>query len=412
LLRDAGIEYGLAQIARPVLTAAGLSPGQIRILVVNDRKLNAFITDTQHIFINSGLILRLNDVTMLQSVIAHEAAHIANGHLARRASSFRTSKTASSLGTLLAAATALVGHTEAATGIVIGTNSAAKRRFFSHTHAEESAADQSGIRYLAQAGINPQGAVKVMEIFKGQEMLSAARQDPYTQSHPLSSERSRKIKNLVSAQTKTFTNDPNAQYWFLRSQAKLSAFLRSPKWTLGKLKFETTKDIRLLRAAVAYFRQSNLPKATKAIVAAIEFRPKDGYLYDLYGNILLKSGKPKRSVKVYQQAVKLLPTNGLVLGGLGRALLANGQATSALPALEKARSVDFNDVRVLHDLAVAYAKTHQKGMAALITAERFALLSRGKDAVLHAKRAQSLLAEGSGPWKRAMDIQNKTAKTN
>ena len=412
LLRDAGIEYGLAQVARPVLIAAGLSPDQIKILVVNENSLNAFVADTQHIFINAGLILRLNDATMLQSIIAHEAAHIANGHLARRQISFGTSKTAAGLGLLLATATALAGNTEAATGIALGTNSAAKRRFFSHTRAEESAADQSGIRYLVRAGINPQSAVKVMEIFKGQDMLSATRQDPYARSHPLSRNRSRTIKNLVSVQTKTFSNDPNAQYWFDRSQAKLSAFLRSPKWTLGKLKSETTKDIRLLRATVAYFRQSNLPKATKSLEAAVKIRPKDGYLYDLYGEILLKSGKPKRSVKAYQQAVKLLPGNGIVLGGLGRALLADGQAKSALAVLEKARSVDFSDVRVLRDLAIAYAKTQQQGMAALVTAERFALLGRSKDAVLHAKRAEVRLAEGSSAWNRAMDILNKTATKN
>ena len=412
LLRDAGIEYGLAQVARPVLIAAGLSPDQTKILVVNDNKLNAFVVDTQHIFINAGLILRLDDATMLQSIIAHEAAHIANGHLARRKISFGTSKTAAGLGLLLAAATALAGNTEAATGIALGTNSAAERRFFSHTRAEESAADQSGIRYLARAGINPQGAVKVMKIFKGQEILNATRQDPYARSHPLSRDRSRTIENLVSVQTKTFYNDPNAQYWFDRSQAKLSAFFRSTKWTSGKLKSETTKDIRLLRAAVVYFRQSNLPKATKSLEAAIKLRPKDGFLYDLYGEILLKSGKSKRSVKAYQQAVKLLPGNGVVLGGLGRALLADGQAKSALPVLEKARSVDFSDVRVLRDLAIAYAKTQQQGMAALVTAERFALLGRSKDTVLHAKRAEALLAEGSGAWKRAMDILNKTAKEN
>ena len=108
----------------------------------------------------------------------------------------------------------------------------------------------------------------------------------------------------------------------------------------------------------------------------------------------------------------MLHGNGIVLGGLGRALLADGQAKSALPVLEKARSVDFSDVRVLRDLAIAYAKTQQQGMAALVTAERFALLGRSKDAVLHAKRAEALLAEGSGAWKRAMDILNKTAKEN
>ena len=59
---------------------------------------------------------------------------------------------------------------------------------------------------------------------------------------------------------------------------------------------------------------------------------------------------------------------------------------------------------MLRDLATAYAKTGQTGMAALTTAERFAIQGRLKDAGIHAKRATGLLATGSGPWQRAQDV--------
>ena len=141
----------------------------------------------------------------------------------------------------------------------------------------------------------------------------------------------------------------------------------------------------------------------------IKLRPDDGYIYDLYGEILLKSRALKQSIQAYQTAVSLVPENGIILGGLGRALLADGRAKSALPVLEKARSVDFGDTRVLRDLALAYAKTNQTGMASLVTAERYALQGRIGDALIHSKRAEGLLPKGSGPWKRAMDIQNRAA---
>ena len=202
LLRDADIEHSLSQIAQPVLAAAGLSSNQIKILVVNDSSLNAFVADSQHIFLNVGLILRLGEVGMLQAVIAHEAAHIVNGHLARRSSNFGASKTAAGLGMLLAAATAITGNSDAAAGIALGTNSTAQRLFFAHTRAEEAAADQSGIRYMVRAEIDPQAAVKLLNIFEGQEMLSPSRQDPYARSHPLSRDRNRTIKNLVVSRKK------------------------------------------------------------------------------------------------------------------------------------------------------------------------------------------------------------------
>ena len=409
LLRDADIEHSLAQLAQPVLTAAGLSSQQVKILVVNDSSLNAFVADSQHIFINAGLILRLDEVGMLQAVIAHEAAHIVNGHLARRSSNYGASKTAAGLGMLLAAATAIAGNSDAAAGIALGTSSSAQRLFFTHTRAEESAADQSGIRYMVRAKIDPKAAIKLLNIFEGQEMLSSSRQDPYARSHPLSRDRNRTIKNLVGVQKEIFKPDLNSQYWFARAKGKLSAFTRSPKWTFRNLAYEKAPDIRLMRKAVAFFRRSDLSSAKEALEAVIKLRPDDGYLYDLYGEILLKSRAPKQSVKVYRKAVALVPDNGIILGGLGRALLADGQAKSALPILEKARSVDFSDTRVLRDLALAYAQTNQNGMASLVTAERYALQGNLRDALLHSKRAEGLLPRGSGPWKRAMDIQNRTA---
>jgi predicted Zn-dependent protease len=38
LLRDADIEHAFAELSRPVLQAAGLSPKSIKILLLNDKK--------------------------------------------------------------------------------------------------------------------------------------------------------------------------------------------------------------------------------------------------------------------------------------------------------------------------------------------------------------------------------------
>ena len=43
-LRDADMEYALGQLAAPILSAAGLSPSQVQIVVLDDNSLNAFVT--------------------------------------------------------------------------------------------------------------------------------------------------------------------------------------------------------------------------------------------------------------------------------------------------------------------------------------------------------------------------------
>ena len=72
--------------------------------------------------------------------------------------------------------------------------------------------------------------------------------------------------------------------------------------------------------------------------------------------------------------------------------------------LEKACARDGRDAYVMRDLAAAYAKSGNNGMASLVTAERYALLGRLEDAEIHATRASGLLPNGSGGWQRAQDV--------
>jgi len=58
----------------------------------------------------------------------------------------------------------------------------------------------------------------------------------------------------------------------------------------------------------------------------------------------------------------------------------------------------------LTELAAAYARQGNKGMASLVTAERYAMTGRLEDAGLHAQRASDLLPRGSTGWRRAQDV--------
>ena len=159
-----------------------------------------------------------------------------------------------------------------------------------------------------------------------------------------------------------------------------------------------------MRRAVACHRQSQPDKALAELNKALAKRPNDPFLHDLKGEILLKSRRFSQAVSAYRRAAELAPNEALILAGLGRAYLATDQLKSAKSALERAYAVDFRDSIMLRDLSVAYARSGQTGMAALVTAERYAITGRLKDAGIHAKRATDLLPSGSGPWQRAQDV--------
>lgn len=405
LIRDADIEHALSELARPILQAAGLSPNSVKVLIIQDDTMNAFVVDNNHIFIHSGLLLRMRNPAMLQSVIAHEAAHIANGHMARRAQNMARANTITGLGVALAAAAAAAsGRGDAAAGLGLGIGGSAQRVFMSHTRAEESAADSDGLRYMERAGLDMQGFSDVLGLFRGQEVLSQGRQDPYARTHPLSRDRLRAVEAYIQARRGETRADPEAAYWFARINGKLSAFLRAPRWTLDRLDDSATPDIAMMRQAIAWHRTPDPARAIAAADRLVAMRPKDPFVHDLRGQILLESRQFPAAVAAYRQAAALAPRNALIQAGYGRALLAAGQPKAALEALTASRDRDFRNAMMLRDLAVAYARAGQEGMASLVTAERFALQGRLADALIHANRAVGLLPRGSAPFNRAQDV--------
>jgi len=404
LLRDSDIEAGLSRIAAPVLIAAGLSPVSTKVLVVDDDRLNAFVIDRHHIFLHSGLILRSTTPEMLQSVIAHEAAHIANGHIARRRQALLLSRNTANFGMALAVAVGAASDLgEAATGIALGVRGSATRKFLSHSRAEESSADQSALGYMVRSGTNPMGMVETLDIFVGQENLVAGRQDPYVRSHPLTRDRMRSVATMAMAHDDLST-DPNMVYWHARVIGKLSAFQRAPSWTLGRINDSLSEDIKHMRTAIAQGREGKLTSAIESIDRALALRPADPFYQDLKAELYMRNRAFSKSARSYKKAHHLRPKDAIILAGYGRALLAEGKFLRALDILEQARVRDFRNSALLRDLGVAYSKLGKHAMASLVSAERNSLQGRIKDAKMHANRAAAGLPLGSPAWQRAQDI--------
>jgi len=407
LIRDAEIEFALRQLLAPVASAAGMGSGRMRVIMIDDRSLNAFVADTRTIFIHTGLILKLKTAAQLQAVMAHEVAHIANGHITRRAANQRNARLSAIAGIAAALAVGASGNGKAAAGVALGAQSSATRVFYSHTRTEESSADQSGARYMARAGIDTQAMVEVLEIFSGQVALPESRVDPYMLTHPLTRDRLRAVKGYAVAYGQDVEANATAEYWFARAKGKLAAFKQKSSYTLRKVKKGDTSDAALIQRAVAYHRKPDPKAAIREIDKLVAKRPTDPFVHELRGQILLESRNFGAAVSAYGKAVNLAGNEPLIRAGYGRALLALNTPDGnkkALAALTAAQARDTLDPRMLRDLAVAYARLGNNGMASVVTAERYAIQGRLSDAVVHAKRAVGILPPGSPGALRARDI--------
>jgi len=409
LIRDAEIERTLEAMSAPLFQAAGFPPGTIEIYILNDRTLNAFVANGNNMFLHTGLLEILETPEELLAVIAHEAGHIAGGHQARRQINVRNARGPALLGVLVGIAAGVAGGGgEAATALIAGSQGAVMRTLLRYNRGEEAAADQAALDYLARAGINPNGMLKVLERFRGQEVFNVGNIDPFVLTHPLGTERIQLIERRVGEATgRTFAADPVRAYWHGRMRAKLVGFLDAPERVLDRLEGEAETEEVLYSKAVAFYRLPALPEALAAVDRLIALRPADPFFIELKGQILFETGHGEQAVPLYREAVRLAPGEALLEAGLGRALLSLEQPKAdaeALEVLQNARRRDLGDASALRDLATAYSRAGDQGMVGLATAERYALTGDIEDAMLHARRAVAVLPEGSPGWLRAQDI--------
>jgi len=408
LIRDAEIERTLDNMTAPIFKAAGYRPGDIHLYILNDHTVNAFVANGNNMFLNTGLLEKLETPEEVMAVVAHETGHLAGGHEARRQINIRNAKGPSLIGLLVGLAAGFAGGGAAGTAIIAGSQSAIQRTFLRYDRGEEAAADQASVKYLTRAGVDPGAMLKVLARFRGQEVFNLGNIDPFILNHPLSTERMQLLERSVAETADhQYPANPERKYWHGRMRAKLMGYLDSPEQTLYHLEGKSETENTLYAKAVALYRLPSMSEAIAATDRLIELRPNDPFYIELKGQILFETGHPDEAVPLYRQAVRLAPGEPLLEGGLGRALLAldePGADAEALEVLQKARRSDLGDATALRALATAYSRAGNQGMAELATAERDALTGNVKDATLHARRAAAKMPEGSPGWLRAQDI--------
>lgn len=410
-IRDAEIESTLRRLSDPIFQAAGLDPASIDIFLLQDGTLNAFVAGGRTMVLNTGLLQRFPQAETLIGVIAHETGHISGGHVTRRAAMARELRGPALMAVILGtAAAAAAGGGQAAAAAAIGGQGAVQRIMTAYTRAEEAAADQAAVSYMTRAGVDPEGMLAILRLFKGQEVFRSDRIDPYLLSHPLSSERISLLEDRIARSTaRGATLDPQIAYWHERMRAKLDGFIDRPERVLARVQQSDQPDseFNLYRRAIAEHKAARADVALQTLDRLLRLRPDDPFYWELRGQILFESARPAEAIEPLRRAVALAPAEPLIAGLLGRALLAAGgprAEAEALATLQRAARDDPGEPMLLRDLAQAYARAGDDGMAALTTAERMAMTGSPRDAAMMARRAMDLLPQGSPGWLRADDL--------
>jgi predicted Zn-dependent protease len=415
LVRDAEIENTIRTFLTPIWRVAGLDPEAVKIMIVQDNTLNAFVAGGQRIFINTGLLIRTQTPNQLIGVLAHETGHIAGGHLARQQEELSNLSTMQILEMLLSGAamagTAIAGGSMGGGGLTgPGRDPLPEslRSYLRYTQAQEAAADQAAITFLERAHQSPKGAAQFLRILERQERMTIGRPDPYLTDHPLTPDR---IATFEAAAARSpYANVPDSPQFIEmhhRMVAKLLGFTE-PNVALQRYHEGDRSIAARYGRAIALYRTGALGSALLTIDGLLKEHPNDPYFHELRGQMLYENGRVAEAVPSYRRAVQLLPGAGILKVELATALIGTNNPANdreAVRNLEIARQTESDNFDLWRLMSIGYARLNNHGMTSLARAEMAILRGQRSEAQALAASAIRELPPHTPAWQRAEDIK-------
>lgn len=412
ILRDAETEALFRDMMDPLTVAAGLQPGQVRVHLLGDPSINAFVAGSQDVYVFAGLIEAADTAEEVQGVLAHELGHIMGGHAIRINDGAKAATGISILSLLLGAAAIAAGGGEAGMGIMMAGQQAALGKFLAFSRVQESTADAAGAQYLSAAGISGRGSLAFFKKLQNLEFRYAVKQDDdqaYGRTHPMSGDRIQTLREVyVVDPAWEKPADPDIERRFQRVKAKLSGYMTDPDRTLRKYPESNTSIPARYARAYAWHRSAYPQNALAEVKALLATDPDDPYFLELEGQILLESGRPNEALPPLREAVAKSRSQPLIAATLGHALIATEDPANFVEAekvLRTAVALDNQNPFAWYQLGIVYANKGDQARAALASAERYNL--QGGQAALalrNAEVAMQGLSQGSPDWIRAQDI--------
>ncbi len=338
LISDAETESYLAKVVQPLFKAAGVNFNSNNIFIVSDNSLNAFVSDGNYLFVNTGTLLNIDDTNELAGILAHETGHILGGHIVRQKLKMEKMQYVM-LGSMLAAGAAAVstGRGDAAMAVILGSQSSALNSMLNYQVEEERSADESAVKLLSKTKQSTAGLKRFMRKIKQQNALSGIDESDYFRTHPMTGERISHFNEAAKNNNFSAASPLDADLAMIK--AKLAAFMLDT----AKVKrlYPSAKNDAPARYAHAVldFRLGNVAEALAEMDKLISQRPNNPYFYELKGQFLFESGQVAASVNAYEKALKLLPYSPLLKISLAQAILENSpskqQAQKAADLLQQ-----------------------------------------------------------------------------
>jgi predicted Zn-dependent protease len=348
-------------------------------------------------------------------VLAHETGHIAGGHLARMREAIASATTQSIIAMLLGVGAMVAAGSGGGSGLgqagaaaIAGPAQAIRSQMLAYIRAQEDQADRAAVKFLTATGQSPKGMYETFKRLADQTLYQTRGINPYTQSHPLPSQRVAALEGAARSSPYWDHKDPpalQARHDLMR--AKLFGFIERPDGVARRYPPSDTSLAARYARAISAYRFSDPRAAAAQIDALIQAQPQNPYFYELKGQALLEAGKPAEAAAPLRHAVAIAPNPALIQVMLGQALVATrdrARVDEAVSLLRSALAREPESPDAYSQLAMAYGIKNDLANADLASAQAAYLRGDIRTAREIAARAKGRFPVGSPGWVKADDL--------
>jgi len=338
------------RIAEKIKSILPPQPFDITINIIHNDEINAFAGPGGHVFVNTGLILIMDNEAELAAVLCHEFAHVTQRHLARNIKRQRILTVGSLVGLL---AGALIGES-LGQAMVVGSVAGVQSAMLKYTREEEREADQIGIEYLSRAGFPPSAMVQAFLKLKQQKILSGDNNIPsYFMTHPGIEERISYLMNMLKSDSSQKEKPQDSE--FEKVKTLIIAHYTAPDRGLEMAQASlSSKCERKIAMAILFSRKNEVKKA-QGLFADDSCGESLPFWFREKGRFYFELGRIQDALKYLNKALSVMRDDYYALFFMGRIYGSMGKVDLALADLN--RVLEY----VPHDSEVHYILGRIKG---------------------------------------------------
>ena len=389
IVRDAEIEHFLYKVILTVSDGYFRNTQPFQPILISNNEYNAFVTGSNKIFINTGLINKSKSINEIQGVLAHEIGHLILNHSSSRSINTSNLSKYSKFATIAGIALSAGGKLDSnsALGLILGSQDIAIKSAFQFSRIQEQQADKYALDTFRKKKISLTGLENLLLRLSQREVSTNNSVERYYRSHPFSKERLEQLKKYKSStyisnkkNENIYINNFNISLDYIKN--KIRAYESDPFEILNK---KDNNDISFPNYShiIAYKKTGEYESAIKTLKILQNKYHDYPFYHELAGDIYYSKGSYDKSIREYRKALnnlneKNIYADDLIKFSLVKSYLQTNKTEDLKEAIQILEQMLHNNPRwklLWRLLAKSSGKLGQKGITYIALAEE-ALLKK------------------------------------